>query len=545
MAAREPLVAVAAALALADVSIVTLALPELLVELDMTIEQVAAVIAVYMLVLGIALIPAEALRRRIGSRALGTAGLGLFAAASIACALADSAGVLIAFRGVQALGGAAALITAFDLLGAGTSERGRRAWVLIALLGTAVGPALGGALTQLFDWRAIFVAQAPLAAAGAVGCLSAAIPARHPEPRERSPRDVGALAALTLVSAALIAVLFLLVLLLVAGWSVEPLAAAAAVSVLPVSALAGARIGGPPRTRAAAGGVLLSAGVLSLAFLPYASVWWTLGPQLLAGIGIGLALPALAGELLPERSPREAAHLLSVRHLAIGVALLALAPLVAERLDASIERARERGVTAVLDSPLPPLEKIRLAPGLLVGVETDDPRGELQRAADERIAEAEGERREQLIDVRERVDDTVVLAVADAFRWPLVLAGILGLLAAAALRPPSSARPVIGACAVALLLPVAYFVTERAFGHEAVEIPDPCRAEGGDVPGGLDLILEQNALALLNEAACEFGSSRAELVLALADEEETREYEAEHGVNPREASNLLDFLFGG
>jgi drug/metabolite transporter (DMT)-like permease len=58
-----------------------------------------------------------------------------------------------------------------------------------------------------------------------------------------------------------VGVLFLLVLLLVTGWSVSPLAAAAAVSILPATAIAASRIPGPPRPRACAGALLLAGGV--------------------------------------------------------------------------------------------------------------------------------------------------------------------------------------------------------------------------------------------------------------------------------------------
>src|SRR2546423_9973293 len=75
------LLAGAAGLALADASIVTLALPRLLAQLHATVEGVTAVIGVYTVVLAAALLPAERLRRRIGSANLGAARLLLFAPA--------------------------------------------------------------------------------------------------------------------------------------------------------------------------------------------------------------------------------------------------------------------------------------------------------------------------------------------------------------------------------------------------------------------------------------------------------------------------------
>jgi MFS family permease len=220
---RRALIAIAAGLALADAAVVILALPPLLIELDTTVEGVAAVIGVYTAVLALALPLSAALH----SRTTGAAGALLFAAASIGCASANSLELLLAMRALQAIGASALLAAAFDALDGGGA--GRRLWVGAAVVGTAAGPALGGALTELFDWRAIFVAQAPIALAAAPALVASPIPTVH-EALPRPPRDVLAAAALALLSGALTAVVFLLVLLLISGWSVEPLAAAAAVS---------------------------------------------------------------------------------------------------------------------------------------------------------------------------------------------------------------------------------------------------------------------------------------------------------------------------
>ena len=164
---RRALVALAAALALADASIVALALPPILAEMDTTITGVAAIIGVYALVLALGILPAA----RFDARRAGFWGLALFAVASLACGLAGSLGVLLVFRALQAAGGAAALLAAFQVLDAGESKRGRRLWLGAALVGTAAGPAIGGLLTEVFDWRAIFIVQAPIAAAAALACL--------------------------------------------------------------------------------------------------------------------------------------------------------------------------------------------------------------------------------------------------------------------------------------------------------------------------------------------------------------------------------------
>ena len=120
--------------------------------------------------------------------------------------------------------------------------------------------------------------------------------------------------------------------------------------------------------------------MLALAWLPSASVAWTFAPQALAGVGMGMALPAFAGELLPERTTREAAQLLTIRHVGIALVLIALAPLIAHRLDVVTERAQEQGVALVLDAKLPPQDKLTLAPALLGGVEAERPRAGLEQA---------------------------------------------------------------------------------------------------------------------------------------------------------------------
>ncbi len=554
MRARTWVVTVAAGLVLADASIVTLALPELLRELGTTVEGVAAVIAVYTLVLAAALLPAERLVRRHGAAAVGAWGFALFAVASVGCAVADSLTVLLVARGVQALGGAAGLVSAFVLISGGT-QLGRRHWLGAAVLASAVGPALGGALTQAFDWRAIFVVQVPLAVVGALAALRdtpepAVTPVVEELEEPRGARIADAL-ALALVSAALTAVLFGLVLLLIAGWAVEPLAAAATVTVLPLAAFAGARIGAAraPRTRAVAGSLLVGGGVLALAWLPSASVAWTFAPQALAGIGMGMALPAFAGELLPERTAQEAARLLTVRHVGIALVLIALAPLISDRLDVVTERAQQQGVALVLDAKLPPQDKLELAPALLGGVEAERPRAGLERALAEHGAGYEGDERAAYDEMAQRADDVLVSAVGDAFRPAFVLAGALALLGAVALLVGAAGGIPLGGPAVlapvaalAAALPIAYAAIHAADAPTPVVIADPCDDRELPDSGGITGFLQERALEALDAAACRLGSSREELVLALADEEASRRFYDRHDVDPRSVGSLLENL---
>jgi hypothetical protein len=545
MRPRDLALAVAAGLGLADASIVTLALPDILSDLDTTVEGVAAVIGAYTVVLAIALVPFERAASALSVRAVGAGGFALFALASAACAGADDLTGLLVARCAQALGAAAGLATVFDLLGG--AGHGRRLWLGAAVFATAVGPALGGALTQAFDWRAIFVFQVPVAAAGALAVLlGPAQPAAAPAPERPQRFALRPALALALVSAALAAVLFLLVLLLVAGWNESPLAAAAAVTVIPLAAIAGARIPGDARTRAAAGCALVCGGVLALAWLPGANLLWTVIPQALAGVGMGLALTAIGGGLLPERTPRDAARLLAVRHAGIAAILAIAAPIAAHQLDVATQTAKERGVALVLDAALPPQDKIKLAPALLNGVESDQPRAGLRRAVAAERHRFTGRDRATYDQLGERADETLVEGVGEAFRSSFLLAGACGLVAALLLIAATQLAAMAAAGALAIGTPVAYLALHKAIAPTPPAILDPCTAKRTPPQtGGVSGFLQQQALVLLDRTACRLHSSREELVLALADKSEAERFQREHGVNPRSVGGLLQALLGG
>ncbi|MGH2961903.1 MAG: MFS transporter, partial [Solirubrobacterales bacterium] len=525
---RKLLVALGVGLALADASVVTLALPELIIELDTTVEGVAAVLGVYTLVLAAALIPAERLRRRVGSTRLGLWSFLAFAAAGAGCGVVDSLAPLLVLRGLQALGAAAGLVCGFALLTAGERDR-ERLWTAAAVLGAAAGPALGGLLTELFDWRAIFLVQAPIGALAAVAFLDRGpaptpLGSRNGAPESmRPPRhrlELGPAIALALVSAALSAVLFLLVLLLVSGWSISPLAAALAVSILPAAALAGIRIPGDARSRAIAGCGLVGAGVLGLAFPGSASVAWTVVPQLLAGVGMGLALTSLIGRLLPEETPGQTALLLAIRHAGITLALLILAPITAAQIDDAVSDTRERGAALVLDAELEPLDKIELANAVTGELDPVDPRGTLNESLEASAASVGDDPEGEAVyaDLARRADDTLVSGIDEAFAPAFLVSGALALLAALAVlihrgsRGLGASLAIVGAALAICAVQAALAISARP---EPVTIADPC--EDRDLPGtgGIGGLVQDAALVGLDRAACEFGSSREELAIAL------------------------------
>jgi MFS family permease len=461
-------------------------------------------------------------------------------------------------RGVQALGGAGTLIGAFALLDGGEAGPGRRMWFAASIFGAAIGPALGGALTEAFDWRAIFLAQVPLIVPGMLVALGAARAERAvaasaaPGRAQDSPLPLRPALALGLLSAALTVVIFLVVLLLVAGWSVDPLAAALAVSVLPVAAIAAARIPGDVETRAIAGCLLVAGGVGCLALLPGDSAWWTVPPQLLAGAGMGMALPALAGGLLPERTRRDVARVLSIRHAGIAVALAVIAPIVAGSLNSTIDDARLQGTAALLDAQLDPGDKIEIAPELFSGLNTDDPRTQLRDSIAHVSADYEGEDRDQIERLGDRLDDVVTGAVRAAFRFAFVATAAMALLASllllwGALVPESGVRrsTVFASALVALIGLAAYGGAFANSERETVKIEDPCTVDR-ELPdtGGIGGFLQDRSLQALDRAACHFGSSREELLLALVDDDERDAFERKYGEDPRSVTSLGSAILG-
>ncbi|MBV8943525.1 MAG: hypothetical protein JO240_17510 [Solirubrobacterales bacterium] len=173
--------------------------------------------------------------------------------------------------------------------------------------------------------------------------------------------------ALALLSAALTAALFLLVLLLVDGWRHSPAVAAIAVTAVPVAALAAGpafrRLRAGTRSEAVAGSVLIAGGLTGLALLPSAELAWTVAPQVLVGLGLGLSLDSLTAAALRDRIPR-ALHggwTIAARHGGVVVGLLILTPIFTADLRHAETPAEEAVASLVLDAPLPASTKLDLA----------------------------------------------------------------------------------------------------------------------------------------------------------------------------------------
>ncbi|WP_144834539.1 MULTISPECIES: DHA2 family efflux MFS transporter permease subunit [Microbacterium] len=159
-------ISIAVSLIIVDSTIVNVAVPSIVEELTISSTEVQWVQEAYTLVFASFLLVFGSLADRFGRRRLMLIGVGIFALASIAAALAPTGGLLIASRLVQGIGGAMILPTTLSIINA--TFRGRERGIAFAVWGStiggmaAVGPLLGGWLTTAFSWRWAFGINIPL-----------------------------------------------------------------------------------------------------------------------------------------------------------------------------------------------------------------------------------------------------------------------------------------------------------------------------------------------------------------------------------------------
>ncbi|HEX3360934.1 MAG TPA: MFS transporter [Solirubrobacterales bacterium] len=433
--------ALAVGVVLADSSIVVLALPDIYRDLETSVFGVTWVLVSFNLVMAVAAVPAAMVARRVGPGRAAAVGLAIFAGAGLACGLSDNLETLIVARSIQAIGGAIAVTASLELLpiAVGSERRASVVWASAGATGAALGPAVGGILTQLVSWQSIFLLQVPVALIAAAPILAIARDEMSTGVLEAEvSRPIGrphlwANVALAMVSAAIAAALFLLVLLLIEGWLLSPIGAALVVSVMPLAALLGSRIGNwvpDARARAAAGALLLAGGLGGLALLPKAQVWLTVPPQILIGIGLSLVLSALTETALAGRAP-QAIHggwTISSRHAGVVIGLLALTPVFTHDIAVQQKNAINAGTSVILDSPVRPLVKIGLAAKIADHLETQDGKVPNLGHVFDPLPEDEGERAE-VVEMREELQDQLDAGATHAFSPSFAIAALIGLLA--------------------------------------------------------------------------------------------------------------------
>jgi len=157
---------VAVFMATLDNLVVTTALPVIREDLHATVESLEWTVNAYTLTFAVLLLTGAALGDRFGRRRMLAVGLAIFTVSSAAAALAPSAGVLIAARAAQGVGGAIITPLTLTILSAGVPANRRGAfigaWSGIAGLAVAFGPLVGGAVVSGISWHWIFWLNVPI-----------------------------------------------------------------------------------------------------------------------------------------------------------------------------------------------------------------------------------------------------------------------------------------------------------------------------------------------------------------------------------------------
>jgi predicted MFS family arabinose efflux permease len=453
-------VRLAIALAFADASVAVLALPQIVVRLHTSIAHVTWVITAYNLALIATTLLILPVAGRLARREWLVAGLVLFGLASLGSGAAGNLTVLVLFRCLQGVGGAVLLCSSLPLFARGRGRDGDalHAWATTAAFGAGAGPAIGGLLTQVFDWRAIFFAQAPVAAAAALAALrvprvaGAGSPApvtadsagAAPAAAERAaaaPAAPGGLTpplanvALLLLSAGLIGALFLSTVLLINVWQLTPLGAAAVLLVIPIATVISGELmrDRPPEIGGAAGAIVLAAGLLGLSLISHRELVVAVLMLALCGLGLGLAFPALTRRALDTRGSlvARAARTVAAREGGLVLGLVLLTPILVNQLNSAPRHAVPAITRTIITGPGSFLQKVRLGAGL-IAADSHAPQSQLPNlnpAFAGVEAGADPNTRAQFVALQAHIQDLIERAVTDAFQTPLQICALLSLLA--------------------------------------------------------------------------------------------------------------------
>ncbi len=192
------LLSVAQLMVILDISAVNVALPDLAADLRLSGSGLSWAITSYSVVFGSLLLFGGRAADRLGRRRLFLTGLGIFTAASLVAAMATGSAGLLTARGCQGIGAAllspAALSILTTTFHGPDRARALAVWGAVGGAGAAVGVLLGGVLTELVDWRAIFLVNLPVGALVAAAAVRV-LPADPDRPRWRGLDGRGALLA--------------------------------------------------------------------------------------------------------------------------------------------------------------------------------------------------------------------------------------------------------------------------------------------------------------------------------------------------------------
>jgi EmrB/QacA subfamily drug resistance transporter len=163
-------VSVATFMLLLDITVVNVALPSIRKDLGASFTDLQWVVDAYALTLAALVLTAGSLADRLGRRRLFGIGLGIFSAASLLCALAPDPTFLNVSRAIQGVGGAVMFAVSLALIAqefTAGRERGTAMGIYGASIGVAVaiGPLVGGALTDSLGWESVFYLNVPVGVA--------------------------------------------------------------------------------------------------------------------------------------------------------------------------------------------------------------------------------------------------------------------------------------------------------------------------------------------------------------------------------------------
>jgi EmrB/QacA subfamily drug resistance transporter len=160
------LVSVATFMLLLDVTVVNVALPDIQRELHASLSSLQWVVDAYSLTLAAFLLTAGSLGDRLGRRRVFTIGFGIFTAASFLCGISSDPTILNLCRGLQGVGGAGMFATSLALIGQEFHGKDRATafgvWGAVVGGAVAVGPLVGGVITESFGWEWIFFLNVPI-----------------------------------------------------------------------------------------------------------------------------------------------------------------------------------------------------------------------------------------------------------------------------------------------------------------------------------------------------------------------------------------------
>jgi EmrB/QacA subfamily drug resistance transporter len=160
------LVSVATFMLLLDVTVVNVALPDIQRELNASLSSLQWVVDAYSLMLAAFLLTAGSLGDRLGRRRVFTIGFGVFTLASFLCGIAEDPTLLNLARGLQGIGGAGMFATSLALIGQEFHGKDRATafgvWGATVGGAVAVGPLIGGVVTESLGWEWIFFINVPI-----------------------------------------------------------------------------------------------------------------------------------------------------------------------------------------------------------------------------------------------------------------------------------------------------------------------------------------------------------------------------------------------